>query len=111
MASHTKPPRVCYLQDGKAIGAHKDFAATFNWLVDWVWNFKVGKGLEFQQKPDSAHPVVQLEDEEAADGKVTIAGTDGSSFKGSSFVFASDPYSNVTVSVDEGTITVGVRYV
>lgn len=115
MASHIKPPRVCYLREGKAIGSHKDFARTFNWLVDWAWNFAVGKGLKFEQQPDSAHPRVSLDDDEGGsggDGEITITGTDGSSHKGAAFAFASDDYSNVSVKVEDGgTIKVGVYYV
>lgn len=111
MASHTKPPIPCYLRDGKAIGAHQGFARTFNWLVDWVSNFRVGRGLEFEQRPDSAHPRIQLEDGAESGGKVALTGTDGSSAQAAAFIFASAEYSNVTVHVEEGVVTVGVYYV
>lgn len=113
MASHTKPPIPCYLKEGKAIGAHKNFVRTFNWLVDWISNFRVDGDLEFEQRPDSAHPVVKHEGSDSGgDGEITISGTDGSEHKGDSFEFASDQYSNVSVSVGgNGKLTIGVYYV
>lgn len=117
MGSHTKPPVVCYLKPGKAVGAHANFAATFNWLVDWCWNFKVrGKHLEFAQLPDSAHPVVKyVEDgdedpEPGGDGKIKLTGTDGSSAESKEFTFSAAAGSNVSVSVSGTGIVIGVYY-
>lgn len=112
MATHTKPPIVCYLKPGSAVGAHKDFAATFNWIVDWVWNFRVGDGLQFEHDPDSAHPKVSMEDGgSGGGGGVKIAGTDGTEHTGSAFAFSGADYSNVSFSVEgDGTIKVGVYY-
>ena len=45
-------------------------------------------------------------------GDITIEGTDGTSYTGDSFQFASASDSNVTVSVDgSGVMTIGVYYV
>lgn len=45
-------------------------------------------------------------------GNITIEGTDGTSYTGDSFQFASASDSNVTVSVDgSGVMTIGVYYV
>lgn len=99
MASHTKPTQVCYLRKDKAVGAHDGFAATFNWIVDWVWNFRVGDGLKFEQTPDSAHPKVSLDDENGG----------GS---GGGIEFASESDSNVTFRTgDDGKVYVGVYWV
>ena len=43
-----RPGQIRYLTEGKAVGAktHKGFVATWNWVLSWIYNFKVGPGLQ-----------------------------------------------------------------
>lgn len=97
MASHVKPPQLCYLQEKKALGAHRNFVATFNWLVDWCCNFRVGDGLKFEQTPDNAHPKVSIDDDDSGGG-------------GDEIEFASESDSNVTFRKADGKVYIGVYW-
>lgn len=119
MASHTHPVPHCYLKEGKLLSAdeHKGFVETYNWLVDFCWNLKAGKGLKIEFEPDSAHPKISIDEEEDEGGggdeaKITVTGTDGTSYTGNAITFKSAQYCNVDASVgSDGTVTLGVYYV
>lgn len=55
-----KPARLTYLEEGKAVGAHRGFAATFNWLVRFCSNIRGGLGV-IVDTTDSDHPVVRMD--------------------------------------------------
>lgn len=100
MASHIKPANPCYLKNGKAIGAQKDFAATFNWLVDWVSNIRGVKGVKIEDSPDTAHPKISLSDDK--DG--------GGGGGGGDIELVAETGCNVTFRKDGGKIYVGVYW-
>ena len=109
----------CTLQKGKAIGAHRGFVETFNWLVRCFKNLRGGQGCKVQWVTDDT-PMINVDTYDTVEdynsdpggGDVTVTGTDGSNYTGSNFTFASASNSNVTVSVDStGTLTIGVYYV
>lgn len=45
-----RPGQIRYLAKGKAIGAKSlaGFVDTFNWMLSWIYNFKVGQGLKIE---------------------------------------------------------------
>lgn len=47
-----RPGQIRYLTKGKAIGAKSlaGFVDTFNWMLSWIYNFKVGPGLRLQDE-------------------------------------------------------------
>lgn len=130
-----KPPQVCNLTQGKAIGAkvHEGFAATWNWLLSFVSNLSGGNGVEVKDDA-SGHPTVEvlieggdgidvscggagqpyvigLVDSPSGGGDVTITGTDDSETdEASAFTFESASDSNVEVTCSGTTITVGVYW-
>ena len=55
-----KPNKLTYLTEGKAVGAHAGFAATFNWLVRFCANMRGGLGV-IVDTSDSDHPVVRMD--------------------------------------------------
>lgn len=55
-----KPEKLTYLEVGKAVGAHRGFAATFNWLVKFCANLRGGLGLSVDAT-DSDHPVIRMD--------------------------------------------------
>ena len=67
-----RPANLCKLSTGKLIDTHKGFVATFNWLVDWVANFKCDKdtGLKLDTKI-SDHPKI-VNDAESSIEEVEI---------------------------------------
>lgn len=114
MASHTKPIPPAYLKPGKAVGAVKGFASTFNWLVDWVSNLRFGEGIYFEQRPDSAHPVIRGNKIVAGEG-VTVEDDGGgtvtiSSTGGGELTFSSASDSNVQITQSGGAVTIGVYW-
>ena len=111
--------KTCTLRTGKAIGAHRGFAETFNWLVRCFKNLTGGQGCKVQWVADDT-PMINVDtydtvedyNSETGGGAVTVTGTDGSTYTGSDVTFASASNSNVSVSVDStGTLTIGVYYV
>lgn len=45
-----RPGQIRYLTKGKLLGAksHAGFVDTFNWMLSWINNFKVGPGLDIE---------------------------------------------------------------
>lgn len=111
----SRPRQLCTLKPGKAVGAHSNFAATFNWLVSWCFKFRAGEGLKLTHEPDTGSPVLSIDPDYdfggSGDAEITIEGTDNSSHKGDKFTFESAQYSNVSVSVDGSTLKVGAFYI
>lgn len=64
-----KPGVLCKLEKGKLIDANRGFVDTFNWIVDWVSNFKCAKetGLKLDTSA-SDRPEVKND---------TVSGSDG----------------------------------
>lgn len=110
------------LEKGKLIDTQTGFVDAFNWLYKSVSNLRGGENCEVNWQLDdvpvidvhidNSNPYTDGEGGSGEEGQVSITGTDGSSATGSSFTFASESDSNVTVKVATGgTITVGVYYV
>lgn len=62
-----RPGQLCTLKSGRSIGAQKNFAATFNWLVAAVKNIRGGKGVKVSWPADDA-PEIGLDGEAGGDG-------------------------------------------
>lgn len=134
-----KPPQIRYATPGKSLGAslHKGWAATWNWVLSCINHFTPGKGLKLSGQ-SSGHPkldvlieggngvevtcggdrhayVIGLADKStggSGGGDVVFTGTDTSQTDaGDDFTFAAASNSNIEVTCDESTITIGVYYV
>ena len=116
-----KPDKVCVLEKEKLIDGQTGFVDTFNWLVSFCSNLKGENGIKVDTKV-SDHPVVKrsgAEDGESGDGgddTLTFESlTDNSKWSTSgwpkivNFGTASD--SNVKITIEDGTIKIGVYYV
>lgn len=69
-----RPGTLCSLKPGKAIGAQKDFASTFNWLVSAVKNLRGGKGVKVSWPADDTPEITtDGEDGNGSDGGDTSA--------------------------------------
>ena len=55
-----KPEKLTYLTEGKAVGVHAGFAATFNWLVRFCANLRGGLGV-IVDTTDTDHPVIRVD--------------------------------------------------
>lgn len=62
-----RPGQLCTLKPGKAIGAQKDFASTFNWLVSAVKNLRGGKGVKVSW-PANDTPEIATDGEDGNNG-------------------------------------------
>lgn len=62
-----RPGTLCSLKPGKAIGAQKDFASTFNWLVSAVKNLRGGKGVKVSWPADDT-PEIATDGEDGNNG-------------------------------------------
>ena len=123
-----KPPFVVPLVKGRIVDAVVGFVDTFNWLLSFVLNFKVGVGLSLTDsgigKPTlslnlKAGDGISFEEDE--EGSVVVKAESGASLtvgdceNVKKIVFASTEDSNVTFDVakdEKGTVTVtvGVYY-
>lgn len=112
--------KTCTLRKGKAIGAHRGFAETFNWLVRCFKNLTGGQGCKVQWVTDDT-PMINVDTYDTVEdynaetggggGDVTVTGTDESSHTGTEFKFVSATDSNIVVSVDSlGNMTIGAYY-
>ena len=56
-----RPNRIIYLMAGRALGAmrHHGFAASWNWVLSWIYFFKCGPGL-ILDKAFHGHPELSL---------------------------------------------------
>ena len=127
-----KPPQVCYLAKGKAIGAksHEGFPATFNWLLSWIVNLMVGPGLALRNA-DKGRPRLELlikagngiEVQPSSAGAPVVISSTGGAMIGNTLgsvpvsgavQFASTADSCVEVTTanvsDTPTVTIGVYY-
>lgn len=94
-----RPGSLCVLRTGKSLGAQKDFAATFNWLVACVKNIRGGKGVKVSWPADDT-PEITLDGAK----KKPAGGADGGGGGGSCGGFAYDPE---TGSISSGCVIVG----
>lgn len=53
-----RPGTLCFIKEGKAIGAQKGFARTWNWMVAFVNNLSGANGIEIDRSDDD-HPVIK----------------------------------------------------
>lgn len=131
-----RPGTLCFLKSGKAIGAQSGFAATWNWMVNFINNLS-GEGDIEVDTSDSDHPLIKYNGSSGGDegdggssggesggegepptydGDVTITGTDGVEVTGkSNITIESDENSNVEVKAsqigDNIKLVVGVFYI
>lgn len=120
-----RPAPLCKLRKGRIVDAHKNFVATFNWLVDFCANLCGDADLAAEAdaagiKVDTSasdHPVVKFVGSDGGAAEVTVVGTDGTEAvcKTGKITFASAADSNVVVTPaadTEGnvTVTIGVYY-
>ena len=61
-----RPGQLCTLASGKAIGAQKGFADTFNWLVSCLKNLRGGKGVKVSWPADDT-PEISTDGEDGGD--------------------------------------------
>lgn len=61
-----RPGQLCELKSGKSIGAQKNFADTFNWLVACLKNLRGGKGVKVSWPADDT-PEIEAEDADGND--------------------------------------------
>ena len=123
-----KPAFVVSLVKGRIVDAVVGFVDTFNWLLSFVLNFRVGAGLSLTDS-EIGTPTLSLKlkagdgisFEEDEEGAVVVKAESGASLtvgeceNVKKIVFASTEDSNVTFDVaedEEGTVTVtvGVYY-
>lgn len=118
-----RPPALCNIKKGKALGAQDNFADTFNWMTSCIDNLQGGTGIKVDW-PSTDTPQISLDSDYlggggggggGGTGEVTITGTDGSSATGSNIQIVSAADSNVTATVsDDGngniTLTLGVYW-
>lgn len=62
-----RPGQLCELKSGKSIGAQKNFADTFNWLVACLKNLRGGKGVKVHWPADDT-PEIEAEDGDGDNG-------------------------------------------
>lgn len=55
-----RPPIIAECKSGKAIGAIRNFSATFNWLVAFCTNLAGGLGVAVD-RTDSDHPIIRID--------------------------------------------------
>ena len=123
-----KPAFVVSLVKGRIVDAVVGFVDTFNWLLSFVLNLRVGAGLSLTDS-EIGMPTISLKlkagdgisFEEDEEGAVVVKAESGASLtvgeceNVKKIVFASTEDSNVTFDVaedEEGTVTVtvGVYY-
>ena len=111
-----KPAQICQLEADKLIDVQRGFVSTFNWLASALSHLKGGEHCEIDWTiPD--HPIINvtLDDSEGGSsggGDVQMIGTDGSTYTGPVFTFASASNANVRVHItDSGEIQLGAYYV
>jgi hypothetical protein len=95
---------------GSGGSGNKDIMAVYD-VVESTQGSGSGSqnGIEVQYVDDRTPTFIPFS---GGGGQTTIIGTDGSSYTGDSFEFASANDSNVTVSIDQsGVMTIGVYYV
>lgn len=61
-----RPGQLCELKGGKSIGAQKNFADTFNWLVSCFKNLRGGKGIKVSWPADDT-PEIEAEEVDGND--------------------------------------------
>ena len=132
-----RPGQIRFLTKGKAIGAKSlaGFVDTFNWMLSWIYNFKVGPGLRIEgERAGTPRVSLTLMNDDGAPiddggedtpyemtgeggGEVTLRGADDSNVSGNDFTFESAADSNVVATMveDEDTgvkkVVIGVYYV
>lgn len=102
-----RPGQLCELKTGKSVGAQRNFADTFNWLVSSIKNLRGGKGIKVSWPADDTPEI------EAEDGGENDGGGDGSAIdcvtdveRGEATVDEEDGYTvteNLKVSYSHGT--------
>ena len=111
-----KPGVLCTLRKDKLIDTQNGFVDTFNWVVSAVNNLKGGENCEVNwTAPDIPQIEVNSEpfkpSEDSGSGNVDFKGTTGQTDSASSFTFESASNSNVQVTCNGTTITIGVYYI
>ena len=108
------PSYICHLRKNKFIGNQRGFVDSFNWVADSLYNLKGGDGIDIQWN-DGTHPEISLTADISSVSLPTIyfTGTDGTNTDviSSEVVFAAAADSNIKISCDGNTITIGAYYV